>query len=415
MRITPFILPVFVLTSYSGLAQAPVTEQRPTVLQTADETPRIQTFEQALEQDASAYAQNFGVSLAEGKRRLLAMRDSMATTDELRQTYGDRFVGVSIEHKPTFQISVLLTGETPVPTRTISAGGMSVPIVFRTGARSTIGELRAAQEKNFRAIRNMLPNTQGTGIDVRTGELVIIVKAVGAAASQAVARKPELEALTGVPVRVETVNAVSANADVRGGSRYEANHTDGWRYYCTTGFTVYNSSTTAIATAAHCPDGGPTYYNPNGTSIPLTLVGSWGSSTQDVQILTSSYAERAEFYVDTNKTTVGRPVGRYTLGATRAGDSVCHRGETTGASCSTVELVYYQPPGENCGGYCSPTWVSVYGPYCKGGDSGGPVYILDLAHGLLKGSMTNTSTGECIRYWYMNLDYLPSGWYLLQG
>jgi hypothetical protein len=52
-------------------------------------------------------------------------------------------------------------------------------------------------------------------------------------------------------------------------------------------------------------------------------------------------------------------------------------------------------------------------PHCKGGDSGGPVYILDLAHGLMKGYSYNTSTGACIRYWYMNLDYLPAGWTLL--
>lgn len=45
------------------------------------------------------------------------------------------------------------------------------------------------------------------------------------------------------------------------------------------------------------------------------------------------------------------------------------------------------------------------------GDSGGPVYELDLARGLLKG-VNGTST-TCNFYFYMPLDYLPSGWSLL--
>jgi hypothetical protein len=343
------------------------------------------------------------------------MQETISTTDQIRATFGDRLAGIAIEHQPSFRISVLLTGEAPVPARSVAAGGMSVPIVFRVGARSTLEQIRAAQERNAPAILSLLPTTQGMGIDPRSGELVIIVNAVGLAATQTLARKAELETLTGVPIRIETVDAVSRNLDVRGGSRYEGNDAAGVRSKCTSGFVVRNSSgTTAGTTSAHCPDVGPTYYNPNGTSIPLTLVGSWGSSTQDVQIFTSQYTERAEFYVDTAKTVVRRPVGRYTLGATRAGDQVCHTGETTGASCSTVELVYYQPPADNCGGFCAATWVSVYGPTCAGGDSGGPAYELTLAHGLVKGAMTDKATGRCIRYWYMNLDYLPSGWTLLQ-
>jgi hypothetical protein len=149
------------------------------------------------------------------------------------------------------------------------------------------------------------------------------------------------------------------------------------------------------------------------TEIPLTLVGSWGYGSQDVQINTSAYVERPEFYDNTAKTTVRRPVGSYTRTATRGGDSACHRGETTGASCSFVELIDYQPPHDKCGGYCYATWVTVTGPNCKGGDSGGPVYDWDLARGLLKG--THGTTTSCYYYYYMSMDYLPSGWSLLLG
>jgi streptogrisin C len=123
--------------------------------------------------------------------------------------------------------------------------------------------------------------------------------------------------------------------------------------------------------------------------------------------------ERAEFYVDTNKTAVRRPVGWYSRSATRAGDSACHRGETTGASCSFVDMVNYAPPDSMCGGDCYNTCITVLGPNCRGGDSGGPVYELDLARGLLKGVSSDPTSGTCNFYFYMPLDYLPSGWTLL--
>jgi streptogrisin C len=394
-------------------AQAPDTVSAGS--QTEDLAPRVQTPEEALTQDAQQYASQIGVSLDEAKRRLRAGRDTVPTTDRLRETYGSRLAGIFIEHKPEYRIVVLLTGDTPVAEQSVSAGGMTVPIIFRTGAKSTHTQLVGALEQHSKAIRTLLPNTQGIGIDPRTGELVVVVNAPGPAAAAAEAKDGELETLTGVPVRIRAIDGVDVNSDVRGGSRYEGNNATGVRYYCTTGFVVKDTAgQTAMVTAAHCEDGNAKYYNPNMTEIPLTLVGSWGYGSQDVQVNTSAYVERAEFYVDTNKTVVRSPVGSYSRTATRAGDNACHRGETTGASCSFVELINYQPPNTLCGGTCYATWITVTGPNCSGGDSGGPVYDLDLARGILKGE-SKSSTGTCNYYYYMSLDYLPSGWSLLLG
>jgi hypothetical protein len=71
--------------------------------------------------------------------------------------------------------------------------------------------------------------------------------------------------------------------------------------------------------------------------------------------------------------------------STRAGDIVCHRGEHSGYSCAEVELVDYAPPGTLCAGPCDPVWVTVAGPKCAGGDSGGPVFSGTIAFGILKG------------------------------
>lgn len=376
--------------------------------QTQDQAAHVQTLEEAIEQDAQGYSRSVGVSLDEARQRIRAIRELRTVKMRLQQTHGSRLAGIATEHAPKLQVSVLLTGDTAVPSENVSAGGLNVPIVFRTGARSTVEQLRVASKEHAAAIRVLLPNLQGTAISSRTGELVAIVTATGAAATAALAKDAELEALTGVPIRVRAVDGTDQDMDVRGGSKVTG---------CTSGFVVKNTSgTTGVATAAHCGNS-ITYYNPNGTSIPLTMVAGseYGYGSQDVQIHTSAYVERAEFYVNTEKTQVRRPVGSYELYATWEGDNACHRGETTGASCSFVEYVFYRPsPPDRCGGYCADTYVAVTGPRCGSGDSGGPVYDLDLARGLLKGG-NYSSTNTCNYYFYMPMDYLSSGWTLLLG
>nr|MBA2771329.1 hypothetical protein [Sphingomonas sp.] len=99
--------------------------------------------------------------------------------------------------------------------------------------------------------------------------------------------------------------------------------------------------------------------------------------------------------------------------STRAGDAVCHWGEGSGYSCSEVELTDYAPPGELCGGPCEPVWVTVKGPGCRSGDSGGPVFSGGVGFGILKGGSGITS--RCNFYYYMSLDFLPDSWRLVQS
>lgn len=96
--------------------------------------PRIQLPVNALMQDAGQYARAFGVTLDEAMHRLRAQADSVAVTDRLRETYRDRWAGIAIDHSPTYRIVILLTGTAPVPDQSVMAGGIVVPIVFRTGA-----------------------------------------------------------------------------------------------------------------------------------------------------------------------------------------------------------------------------------------------------------------------------------------
>jgi hypothetical protein len=206
------------------------------------------------------------------------------------------------------------------------------------------------------------------------------------------------------------------DVDVRGGSKITAS--DG--SYCTSGFTVKNSSgVTAMSTASHC-EGMNTYYNPNGTTIALTFVTEVKDADQDVEIHTSAYVEQPEFYADST-TTARVLTGRRLRSSTAAGDQVCHRGATTGYSCGYVQLTNYTPTYAGaCGTVsCSAVWVLVDGDAntaCYSGDSGGPVFASQTAFGLLKGaSFSGTAKGQCNYFIYMSTDFLPTGWTLLYG
>jgi hypothetical protein len=56
--------------------------------------------------------------------------------------------------------------------------------------------------------------------------------------------------------------------------------------------------------------------------------------------------------------------------------------------------------------------VTVTGPNCRNGDSGGPVFSGTIAFGIAKGGSYGPG-GACNFYYYMSTDYLPPGWRLL--
>jgi len=381
-------------------------DQPPAVIQ----PPTLQTEDEALAQDAGEYARLHGLTLEDAVSRLRAQEASVAATDRIRAEFSGRLAGIAIDHDPDYRIVVLLTGSEPVRDRFISAGGRIVPIVFRTGARATGDQLVGAIDTYRDEIRKVVHHVQGMGADPRTGELVLMVQTDDA--EDASKHLAELEAISGVPVRIQPLNVVAHNLAIEGGSRLTGTDPkDGKHYACTTGFVVTDSQRTGIITAAHCPDN-LVYHDPQGGRIELTFVGEWGARTQDVQVHLAAASQVPEFYVDSGKTVMRSVDASRTRRSTRAGDVVCHRGETTGYSCSMVQLVDYAPPGDLCGGPCEPVWVAVDGPTCKSGDSGGPIFLGTTAFGIVKGG-NYAGDGACVFYYYMSTDYLPTGWSLL--
>lgn len=387
----------------SGIAQAqPATIVAPAV--------PIRSIAEALAEDAAVYAARYDVPFESALARLRAQADSVATTDRLAEAYRDRLAGIAIEHVPEYRIVILLTGDAPVPDETIAAGGLIVPIVFHTGAPATRAQILAAIESHQAELRGQLRTPPGLGVDPRAGALVAVVAAADADRIGETALQADFERRTGVPVRIE-VRDRDNNLSVVGGSRVDGvEPADGRRYVCTSGFVVTDGARDGIITAAHCPDD-LSFVEPGGTRTHMTFVGQWGARYQDVQVHAADDVLAPLFYADAAKRAL-RPLTSWrNRASTRAGDIVCHRGERSGSSCAEVELVDYAPPGDLCGGPCTADWVTVAGPSCSRGDSGGPVFSGTIAFGIVKGGSYRRD-GGCNFYYYMSTDYLPPGWTL---
>jgi len=377
-------------------------------LATAAPAQPVETREQALADDAVQYAAQFAVKPDEALRRLKAQQDSVAATDAIAREFADRLAGISIQHVPDYRIVVLLTRTGPVPSRT-SAG---VPIIFRTGATATHAQAVAAMRRHLIDLRNELPGARGAGYDQRTGQVVLLVTPGDAARFGIEGIRRRAEQLSGVPVRVVVNDLNESNMGVDGGSRVEGlSSVSGRRGRCTTAFVVTNGEQNAITTAAHCPDQ-LTYFDRDGSSTELPMIGSWGAAYRDVQINGTADAPDPYFYADRGAGSLRKVVTWRNLASTRAGDFVCHYGESSGYSCAVVELTDYAPPGELCGGPCWPTWVTVKGPSCVPGDSGGPVFSGEVAFGIAKG-INRDDAGQCLFYYYMSTDLLPAPWRVL--
>ena len=374
----------------------------------------IESRAEALTRDAAEYAKLFAVPQDEAKRRLIALDASVPVTDAIEAKYRDRIAGISIQHRPDFRINVYLTGSDAVPNETLQLGGMTVPVTFRTGARASRDRVIWAVTWHQAQIRAMFSRPPAMGLDPRTGELVVLITS-GEAKSGVEQWRQKVERVAGVPVSIRVADQVDVNLGAAvGGARLEGTSPDdGKRYLCTSGFVVTDGARYGVATAAHCLDK-MSFIAPDHSEVPLDFVGQWGWGYHDIQIGTVQGPLAGLFYADTAKT-IERPVtGSRTRDQTRAGDFVCHRGERTGYSCALVELTDFAPAGDLCGGACLPTWVTVSGPTCKGGDSGSPVFSGTTALGILKGA-TYRPDGSCAFYFYMSVDYLPQPWSLVLG
>lgn len=376
------------------------------------EEPTVETPAEALAVDAAEYAQLFDVPTDEALRRLRAQEASVPLTNSLSNAYADRLAGVFIEHQPVYRVVISVTG-LPATETQVATAPFGVPVVVRSGALATRDATLEAIAQHQGEIRAALSTPPALTVDPQTGALLILSRAAELIdANQRPAVIARLAAIAGVPIEVRSWDDVDVNLSALGGERLLGSFPGDTRLsLCTAGFVVTDGTRTALATAAHCPDE-LVAVDPAGSRTPLTMIGAWGAAYQDVQIHLSDATLPPLFYADDRAHPRLVETWR-NRASTRAGDVVCHRGERSGYSCGLVTFVDFAPAGDLCAGPCPATWVAVSGPKCKGGDSGGPVFLGSVAFGLVKGE--SADGGTCKLYYYMSTDYLPPGWTLAHG
>jgi hypothetical protein len=363
---------------------------------------RRATAAEVIQADARAYAAQFNVGVDEAVRRLRAQEQQGDVIDRLRKANPGRFAGLWVEHQPEFRIVVRLAGDAPAPPEFQAAAANSpTPVVFVTGAAATESQVLGRIQASLPQFRAALPGLMATDMDVKTGDIVLIVHATGAAGEAAKAQGAEFSRQLGHPVRIRLVDAPERDAHTRGGANLST---------CTSGFVVQNSAgTRGVLTAAHCGNT-QTYFEFGGTSYAITFVSESLDADADVQWHTTSHDEYPEFYADLT-TTARVLTGRRLRSSTAVGNTVCHRGMTTGYSCGSVASTTHQPAYSGaCGTVtCSALFIRVEGAslLCDLGDSGGPFFNGQTAFGIHKSvSSTGPGAGQCSYAVYMSTDYI---------
>jgi hypothetical protein len=152
--------------------------------------------------DASQVALGSRISEAEAARRLRLQEVSAPYVSKLRREFVERLAGLYREGEGDYRLVVRLKGESPVADRWIGSGRDRIRIQFLVGAAATLAETLEKVAANLPAIGTRLPGLMGTGVDERTGEVILDVYAAGEDADRARAAEPAIEQWLGHPVRL---------------------------------------------------------------------------------------------------------------------------------------------------------------------------------------------------------------------
>ena len=345
----------------------------------------VATADEALLEDATWYAGEFSVPVAEAARRLTLQLEVGRLGVAVRETAPDQYAGGWIEHTPEYRLVLRFTGGSDGLDAVYALiAGAPVPVHVVTGAPHSLPELLDGLERIGPRLSAQYADASSAVVESQ-GAVVLSNPGPLRAADLA-----KMETLAGVPVRAEVTAAAERPGHTYGGKRAE---NEDAQLQCTTGFTGRNTVTgvTGVVTAGHCiPE---LWYEESAslTPYPMTYMGQRFDDNQDLQWHTTTHPEYPQFWSGSSLRTVVRPVSR----AEMQGHAVCHYGARTGYSCGTVETIYHRPTGDGCPvdpNPCQAVWARVRSTTlkCYGGDSGGPWFNAGDAWGTYS---THVSTG----------------------
>lgn len=330
-------------------------------------TPSGGLTSDVLEVDAAILAERFGWSTKTAEARLRA------------QLKMDDVVPVLLDTYPSFAGVYWNDGANVVAQFTKAAPADAVDLIRSTGATVTTvvvefsaSELEAIKQDVEVSLRSLAGDSGWVvGIAPRDNAIVVTLDArTGVTARQL--RAALSERAQAAEVRIDVHDGpVVRPLTARGGADMRINNT----FDCTSGFTVFTGSTTGVSTAGHCTNAINEFWDPFnsvGHNAPRQggFVGSWG----DFQWHTTSGSEVDDFFRNNN-------------GAVRDVTGV----KNSFAGGETITAYGRGGPGNDSGqiGYIGIDTGSTGRQVCTnqlimtGGDSGGPVYQVGVAAGLV--------------------------------
>lgn len=266
----------------------------------------------AQEEDARAYAADYGVSEREADRRLDLQVEIGELDRELMAKEGDTFAGLWIQNEPRYKVIARFTKRGKKTIKPYVSGGPLEKLVQVRPADATLNDLEAAQDEAT-AMAERLDVPSQSGIDVISNRAYVNVESKERFNSAMQRKKADLPEQAAVD---EVDELLEPSAGMYGGLNLRVpNGVD-----CTTGFSVINtrSRATGTTTAAHCSD----YVYRGSRRLPVVT----GSLTgpYDFQWHTTPYLRDRPLVRDNYRfRPISRARGRFFL---PIGARVCHYG-----------------------------------------------------------------------------------------
>jgi hypothetical protein len=330
-----------------------------------------------------------GISIEESSRRLNLRMEAGRVTSAIMSEMKGRYAGHDFSEEP-MRVTIRLTGSSDEPRRLFHTPYGAVEVLFEGGAPHSMEQLRSVVRSG--KLRQLLPDADGIGVDVKKGVLYVAIPDEGAVKAATI-ENDEIQSLLGVPVEFRRSHSKTrslAGSPVRAGGRAVNNHD-----FCTFGFRAYSPSGEAgFVTAAHCPDLLRYESVPGNTenvvlNLPVDPARSRWDAAHDVQWHPMPANADATWTIFMNY------FGSEAIAAladplTELIDGwegfliLCHRGTRTGWSCGVLDELHHQPANNVCNNQaCTDNWMrfSSAAPQellCDGGDSGGLVVMNGL-------------------------------------
>lgn len=332
--------------------------------------------------DAQAYAQSYGVSVAEASRRLEFQEPIGRLNAELAAQEADAFAGLWIEHQPAYRVIAAFTHDGDA--------------ILRRHARAPVASLATARSASLTLVqlelaqRAALADAHGQGIRVETGINVRENRAETYVADAAAASR--LSRASTVIVRKLGTEEVT----IYGGLDVTT---------CTAGFSVQSTSgLTGVTTAAHCQND-QSITDPLGATYALTFQAEKYGSGYDWQWHTLAGATVTNTIRDGASTT--RSItGQLLWAGQNVGDAVCKFGKSSGFTCGQItdkNLCFTQTDGTTGCHFIKVESVPAGNALSAPGDSGGPWFSGNTARG--SHSLGFDDLGSA----YTAIDYLSGG------